>query len=181
MAGRGEAYKNRHWAERAMRALGLLALVVLLAHAAPVLAHGEGTKTIQITDTGCSLTDPPCLLPDSGSSVLRGEAITVAFRNLLDTEQSVMVHLDEDGTPGALLTDVKKVAPGTITSLTLDVPADAVGVWFMASGDDGETARLFGPAQSESHEETDEESPAAGAVVALLALAAVAVTLRRKS
>ena len=157
----------------------LAALVVLLLLAAPVLAHGEGPKTVFVTDTGCALSGPPCLRTDSGSSVEPGAEAVVVFRNELDAEQDVMVHLDDDGVPGSLLTDVTSVAPGGTRQVSFDVPADATGVWFMAVTDDGETARLFGAAVSDDHGAEGEDSPGAG-VVLLLGVVAAAVALRRK-
>lgn len=150
------------------------ALVALLLLAAPVLANGVHPTNIFITETDCAPTTP-CLVSDHGSSVEPGTETTVVFVNELDTEQDVMVHLDDDGTPGTLVVNPQPVAPGGSRQVSFSVPADATGVWFMAVTDDGETARLFGAAASDE----GEDSPGAGTLLVLGVLAA-AVVFRRK-
>lgn len=154
------------------------AVTVLLLLAVPALAHGEGPKHFSITDEGCSLTAPPCILADDGSSVEPGTQVTVEFTNRLAATQEVMVHLDMDGAPGSLVAQPRPVEPGQTLPLTFDVPADATGVWYMTLQDGDESARLFGPAAGDHHDAAGEDSPGAGVLLLLGVLGLAAAWTR---
>ncbi len=150
----------------------LLAMLLLAPHAQ---AHG-GQIEIRITDKGCSLTDPPCMVADNGASVDIGEN-TVTISNTLDKTQHVMVHLDSDGSPGAMIEGVVAVAAGESIELTFTVPDTATGVWYMAAGSGDESTQLYGGIDV-PHDAPSEDSPGLGLVLVLAALGVIAVIRR---
>ncbi len=151
-------------------AIGLLSLSM-------VAAHGDGPKTLLLTDQGCSLTDPPCFIANDGATVEAGSN-TVQIKNSLATTAYAMIHLDAKGSPGAMIAGAEAIAPGATVAFSFDVPADSTGVWFMALEDGEESARLYGGMEN-PHTEASKDSPGVGAALLLGVLGLFVIASRR--